>query len=274
MNNYQRIEKAIIYILNNFQKQPSLEEIAKHVYMSEFHFQRIFTEWAGVSPKKFLQYISIEHAKRLLTNRLSLEETTFYTGFSSTSRLHDLFVSIEGMTPGEYKNGGKNLFINYNYYETKFGKILLASTQKGICQLLFINTEKEGYEKLISAFPNASLNKFSDQLHEHVINFFNDNLNEKTKIKLHLKASPFQLKIWEALLTVPFGSLVSYSQLADKVKLQKASRAVGNAVANNSVAYLIPCHRVIKANGIIGEYRWGFAKKAMLIGWEGAKLLG
>ena len=271
---YQRIEQAILYIKENFQQQPSLEEVAKQIHVSPFHFQRMFRDWAGVSPKKFLQYISVEHAKKLLQKELTLEDASFETGLSGTSRLHDLFISIEGMTPGEYKNGGQNLQINYSHAETLFGDIIIASTIKGICHLAFAGTHNEAVEKLKEKFPNASFNQKTDLLQQDALQIFKGDWNNLSSIKLHLKGTPFQLKVWETLLRIPFGAATTYGNIAALANQPNASRAVGTAVGSNPVAYIIPCHRVIRNTGIIGEYAWGSTRKTALIGWEAAKVFG
>ena len=273
--NYQRIAEAIHYIQQNFQTQPSLEEIAEHVHLSPFHFQRIFTEWAGVSPKKFLQYISIKYAKQVLKNeQATLFDATHETGLSSPGRLHDLFISIEGMTPGEYKNGGEHLTINYSFAETPFGEVLIASTAKGICLLVFVKDQQEALAELQACFPKAHYQQQVDAIQQNTLLIFAQDWSKLKEIKLHLKGTEFQLKVWEALLKVPTGKLVSYSTLAEEVKNLQASRAVGSAVGSNPIAYLIPCHRVIRSSGELGYYHWGNTRKAALIGWEAAKLNG
>lgn len=270
---FERIEKAILYIKENFQQQPDLDEVAKQVYLSPFHFQRLFKDWAGVSPKKFLQYISIEHAKQLLHNNASLADVSFETGLSGTSRLHDLFINIEGMTPGEYKNGGENLHINYSYAETPFGDILIASTPKGICYIAFVQSHEDALQQLHHHFPQAAYAQKTDMLQQNALQIFTGDWQNLTEVKLHLKATPFQLKVWEALLKVPMGSVSTYSAIAQTILSPKASRAVGSAVGANPVAFLIPCHRVIRNTGVIGQYHWGSARKTAILGWEGAKAI-
>ena len=271
MSPYERIQKAIEYITTHFQEQPDLDEVARQVYMSPFHFQRLFTEWAGVSPKKFLQYISIEHAKQLLQQNHTLSDVSFETGLSGTGRLHDLFISIEGMTPGEYKNGGAQLQINYSFAETTFGTILVASTSKGICHLSFADDEQNSLHTLQALFPNAAYKQVVDTIQQNALFIFTQDWKNLSEIKLHLKGTAFQLKVWEALLKVPMGSLTTYADVAAVIGNQKASRAVGSAVGDNPVAFLIPCHRVIKSTGAIGQYHWGAVRKTAMIGWEAAQ---
>lgn len=272
MSDYERIEKAIAYIKQNFKEQPDLDKVAKQVYLSPFHFQRLFKDWAGVSPKKFQQFISVEYAKGLLKQKLSLSEVSFETGLSGTSRLHDLFIGIEGMTPGEYKSGGEALQISYSFAITPFGEIIIASTTKGICHLAFVNDEKSGIENLHSLFPNAKLVQKTDLIQQDALHFFTGDWNDLKKVKLHLKGTPFQLKVWQSLLRIPFGNISTYTSIAEDIQNPKASRAVGTAIGDNPVAFLIPCHRVIKSSGIIGDYHWGSNRKTAILGWEAAKI--
>jgi AraC family transcriptional regulator of adaptative response/methylated-DNA-[protein]-cysteine methyltransferase len=269
--NYQRISEAIAYIQANHKIQPRLEEVAEHVHLSPFHFQRIFSEWAGVSPKKFLQYISIEHAKTILKdNQSTLSDVAHQTGLSGTSRLHDLFVSIEGMTPAEYKNGAETLSIKYSFSETMFGNIIVASTSKGICFMAFFETKEQVFSDLKENFPKANFIQSDAIFHEQALRLFNRDWNDLTQIKLHLKGTEFQLKVWEALLKIPMGNLTTYGTIAAAIQKPTASRAVGTAIGSNPVAFLIPCHRVIQSSGNFGGYMWGSTRKTAMIGWEAA----
>ena len=271
--NFSRIEEAIGYINANFKTQPSLEEIAKNIHLSPYHFQRLFTEWAGVSPKKFLQYISVEHAKNMLKkNQSTLSDAAFETGLSGTGRLHDLFINIEGMTPGEYKNGGENLSINYSYAESPFGNILVASTSKGICYMAFADDEKETLKTLQKNFPNARYKQMVDLIQQNALYIFTHDWKKLSNIKLHLKGTAFQIKVWETLLKIPMGQLSNYGTIANQIENPKASRAVGSAISDNPVAFLIPCHRVIQSTGNFGQYHWGGNRKTAMIGWEAAKI--
>lgn len=270
--NYERIAVAIDYIREHFKAQPTLDEIAAQIHLSPFHFQRLFTEWAGVSPKKFLQYISLEHAKKMLKeNQASLFETAFDTGLSGTSRLHDLFVNIEGMTPGEYKNGGENLSIHYSYAETPFGNVLVGSTAKGICYMAFAEDEKSGFAELLKAFPKAQFQQMTDLIQQNALQIFSHDWSKLEKIKLHLKGTEFQIKVWETLLKIPTGKLATYGMIARHIEKPTASRAVGTAIGDNPVAFLIPCHRVIQSAGTVGQYHWGSTRKTAIIGWEAAR---
>lgn len=270
--NYNRIAEAIDYIKNNFKLQPNLDKIAEKIHLSPAHFQRLFTEWAGTSPKKFLQYISVEHAKKILKEKQStLFDTAFETGFSSTSRLHDLFVNIEGMTPAEYKNGGKNLDINYSFAESPFGSLIVASTLKGVCYMSFEDNEEKALSDLKSKFPNATFQRKLDLFQQNALFIFQNDWSKLGEIKLHLKGTDFQLKIWESLLKIPMGKLSTYGAIAESTGNSNASRAVGTAIGSNPVAFLIPCHRVIQSSGTFGGYMWGTTRKTAIIGWEGAK---
>lgn len=270
--NYNRIAEAIAYIKNNFKKQPNLDEVAEQVHLSPFHFQRLFSEWAGTTPKKFLQYISIEHAKKLLTDKqATLFDTAFETGLSGTGRLHDLFVNIEGMTPAEYKNGGNNLSINYSFAESPFGNLTVASTAKGICHMAFNNDDTKALTNLKQKFPNATFQKKIDLIQQNALFVFQNDWSKLPEIKLHLKGTEFQLKVWETLLKIPMGQLSTYGNIAEQIGNANASRAVGTAIGNNPVAFLIPCHRVIQSSGNIGGYMWGETRKTAIIGWESAK---
>ena len=271
--NYNRIAAAIDYIRHNFKSQPNLDKVAENIHLSPHHFQRLFTEWAGVSPKKFLQYISVEHAKKLLKNKeITLFDAACETGLSGTGRLHDLFIKIEGMTPGEFKNGGESLLINYSYTESPFGDMLVASTPKGICYMAFTDNEKEGLNDLQNHFPNASFKQKVDLMQQNALFIFSHDWRKLRQIKLRLKGTTFQLKVWETLLKIPLGKLSTYGCIAKKINNSNAARAVGTAIGSNPVAFLIPCHRVIQSTGNFGGYMWGATRKTAIIGWEAGKI--
>jgi len=271
--NFSRIEEAIEYINTHFKSQPRLEEVAEKIHLSPYHFQRLFSEWAGVSPKKFLQYISVEHAKSILNDpHGTLFDAAFDTGLSGTGRLHDLFINIEGMTPGEYKKGGAQLSINYSFAESPFGNMLVASTSKGICHMSFADDEREALAALKRMFPNAHYKQMVDLVQQNALYIFTQDWKNLDRIKLHLKGTAFQLKVWETLLKIPLGKLSTYGSIAHHLQLPGASRAIGSAVGSNPVAFLIPCHRVIQSTGALGQYHWGGIRKKAMIGWEAAKL--
>lgn len=270
--NYARIAEAIEYIKTNFKEQPNLDEVAKKIHLSPFHFQRLFSEWAGTSPKKFLQYTTVEYAKTLLKeNQATIFDAAHEAGLSGTSRLHDLFINIEGMTPAEFKNGGKDLDINFTFAESPFGNILVASTKKGICHMAFADEEKEAFSMLQNHFHNAQFKQMVDLIQQNALYIFTHDWTKLNQIKLHLKGTDFQLKVWQTLLKIPLGQLTTYGAIANKIESPNASRAVGTAIGSNPVAFLIPCHRVIQSSGNIGGYMWGNTRKTAIIGWEGAK---
>lgn len=267
MSHYATIEKAIKLIQSNYENQPSLSDLATEVGLSPDHFQRVFQEWAGISPKKFLQYTTLQHAKQLLkTPQTTLFDASYETGLSSTSRLHDLFVSIEGITPGEFKKNGQSLTVHYHFYTTLFGQAIIASTPKGICFFEFIETEDEGFYRLQQHYQEAHFIQQEEDTHLQVVTSFTSKL--PSPIPLHLKGTPFQLNVWEALLKIPEGQLTTYGHIAQCIGNPKASRAVGTAIGQNIIAWLIPCHRVIRTTGLLGGYKWNTTRKSIMIGWE------
>ena len=270
--NFERIAEAIRYIESNRKRQPSLEDVARHVCLSPFHFQRMFTAWAGISPKRFLEYLNVEYAKRILAqSRLSLRTAANEVWLSSTSRLHDLFVHIEGMTPGEYQRGGAGLSLHYVLARSPFGQTIIASTAKGISYIAFADKGKEeAVATLQRAFPLATLSEQADEHNSRAAGVFRLDWGNVGEVRLHLRGTNFQIKVWESLVRVPAGRLTTYSQLAQAVGSPKAVRAVGSAVAGNPVALLIPCHRVIRSTGGFGNYHWRPERKAAIIGWEAA----
>ena len=265
---YQRIAKAIEFISASFPETPDLKKIADQVHLSEFHFQKLFSKWAGISPKKFQQYLALSHAKQCLDENYSIEEATHYTGLSGTGRLHDLFVKIEGVTPGEYKSKGKGLTINYGTHESPFGTLFIALTEKGICRMVFTDDPDNELKILTEQWANADISKDQGRTLSIIEEIFSPT---PSMIQVHIKGTAFQLKVWEALLKIPEGKLVSYGTIADAIGSPNATRAVGTAIGNNPIAYLIPCHRVIRQSGHLGGYRWGLTRKRAIIGWEAAK---
>jgi AraC family transcriptional regulator, regulatory protein of adaptative response / methylated-DNA-[protein]-cysteine methyltransferase len=271
--NFKRIAKAIEYLARNFKAQPGLDEVAQQVHLSPFHFQRLFSEWAGVSPKKFLQFLTVDYAKNILKEKgATLFDAAFETGLSGTGRLHDLFIKIEGMTPGEYRNGGAALSINYSFAESPFGNILVASTPKGICHMAFADDEAQALQELQRQFPRASYKQMVDLIQQNALYIFTHDWARLSQVKLHLKGTAFQLKVWETLLKIPEGSLATYKTIAEKINNPNALRAVGSAIGQNPIAYIIPCHRVIQSAGTFGNYHWGATRKTAMIGWEAARV--
>ena len=264
---FKRIALAINYIRTHFKQQPSLDEIAAAVHLSPHHFHRLFTRFAGVSPKKFLQFITIEYAKEHLKNQKSIFDVSLDAGLSGTSRLHDLFVRVEAMTPGEYKNQGKDLTIYHSFLETIFGPACVASTDKGICYLAFVDM-KTAYKELIELFPQATFIDQAQPIHEQAVSFLQHPSNALNPLHLHIKGTDFQLKVWDALLKIPLGDLTTYGNISQLIDNPKANRAVGTAVGSNPVSFIIPCHRVIRSSGELGGYHWGLDIKMAMIGWE------
>jgi len=272
---YQRVEKAILALEKDFLRQPRLDEIAKSVALSEYHFQRLFSRWVGISPKRFLQFLTKEYAKALLAKSQNLLEVADETGLSGTGRLHELFVTCEAVTPGEFKNKGEGLQIFYGFHPTPFGHCLLAVTDRGICHLSFVqNGERtKAIKSLKEKWENAKVIAAPTQTQPLVDQIFNPIKNGALRpLHLFLSGTNFQIKVWEALLKIPAGAVASYEDIAARLGMPKASRAVGNAVAQNPIAYIIPCHRVVRKLGEFGNYRWGVARKKAMLGWEMAKL--
>lgn len=268
----ERIAAAIEFLIRNYTRRPRLGDVADAVHLSPFHFQRLFREWVGVSPKQFARFLSVEHAKKILKEtRATLFDAANEVGLSTASRLHDLFVTIEGMTPGEYKNGGASLTINYSFADTPFGVVIIGSTEKGICHMTFADEGEEGaFERMKSSLPNAAYRRRTDRNQQNALFVFTQDWSKLDEIKLHLSGTDFQMKVWNTLLQVPSGGLTTYSDLALKAGHERAQRAVGTALGNNPVVLLIPCHRVIQSTGIIGDYRYGALRKNAIIGWEAA----
>ncbi|GAB3919384.1 bifunctional helix-turn-helix domain-containing protein/methylated-DNA--[protein]-cysteine S-methyltransferase [Larkinella terrae] len=273
---YQQIARSIEFLTDNFQQQPSLADVADQANLSEYHFQRLFSDWAGVSPKKFLQYLTLDFAKERLRNGLTLAEAADEAGLSGTGRLHDLFVVLEGVTPGQFKQAGEGLTIRYAVFESPFGPYLLGTIGDKIVKLEFLD-EAEPTDQISIAnrfaaeWPEAVLVPDAQALRPLADSIFTD--ADRQPLRVLVKASPFQLKVWEALLRIPEGQVVSYDQIAAAIGMPLASRAVGTAIGSNPVGYLIPCHRVIRKTGLFGNYRWGATRKTALLGWEAAHSL-
>jgi AraC family transcriptional regulator of adaptative response/methylated-DNA-[protein]-cysteine methyltransferase len=268
---YQRIAKTIHYLRATALKQPSLKQIAAQVGLSPHHFQRLFKRFAGVSPKRFLQHLTTEHAKQLLRQSTSVLDTSFAVGLSSPGRLHDLLIHVEAVTPGEYKSGGRGLTINYGRHASPFGECLIATTARGICRLNFIDTDfAAALQALQQAWPDAELRQAAEITAPLAARIFNQQPAAKP-LPLLLRGTNFQLKVWQALLQIPLGTITSYGQLAERLEHPGASRAVGTAIGQNPIGYLIPCHRVLRGDGNPGGYRWGIDRKLAILGCEFSK---
>lgn len=270
---YERIEKAIKYLETHFERQPELKEISQHIGLSEFHFQRLFSTWVGISPKRFLQFLTKEYLKELLSRPTSLLDATFEAGLSSPGRLHDLFVTCEAVTPGEYKTGGRGITISYGFHESPFGQCLIAVTERGICWLSFArNGSRQALlSELNGAWRNARLVEDASGTRPLVARIYDPALwRRSSPVPVLVKGTNFQIKVWEALLKIPVGTVVSYEDVALYIGFPKAVRAVGNAVGKNPVSFVIPCHRVVLKTADFGNYGGGPARKKAMLGWEAA----
>ncbi|MGD8714600.1 MAG: bifunctional helix-turn-helix domain-containing protein/methylated-DNA--[protein]-cysteine S-methyltransferase [Desulfobacterales bacterium] len=274
-DDYDRIEKAIKFIEKNFSSQPDLKEIAAHIGLSEYHFQRLFSRWVGISPKRFLQFLTKEYAKHLLEDSANLLDVTYEAGLSSPGRLHDLFVTCEAVTPGEYKSKGEGLTITYGFHPSPFGECLLATTARGICGFFFVKNRdrKDPLTELRFFWKHADIVEDQHASRELIGRiFYPSSANTSAPLHLILNGTNFQIKVWEALIKIPFGTVVSYEDVAIQVGLPRATRAVGSAVGKNPISFIIPCHRVIRKTADFGNYGGGTARKKAIIGWEAAHL--
>lgn len=273
MSDYERIAKAISFICDHMSHQPSLEEISAYLHMSPFHFQRLFCRWAGVTPKKFLQILTVERAKQLLSESKPLLEVSDAVGLSSGSRLYDHFIHLEAVTPGEYKNGGTGITIEHGIHSTPFGNVFIAKTQKGICKLAFLNNNDTQIHlnELHKKWPNASMHENIEDTLGIIESMFSGHIKLDRPLSMHVSGTNFQINVWKALLEIPPGTITSYSHIASTIGKPRAARAVGTAIGANPVAFLIPCHRVIQQSGKIGGYHWGETRKHAIHAWESAK---
>jgi AraC family transcriptional regulator, regulatory protein of adaptative response / methylated-DNA-[protein]-cysteine methyltransferase len=304
LTNYYRIEKAIGYMTANFRSQPALDEIAAKVFMSPFHFQRIFTDWVGISPKKFTQYLTLDYLRSRIKDTENMMEAANEAGLSSQSRVNELFVKIEGMSPQQYKSGGQGMTIAYGYHATPFGLCFIAVTGDSICTLKFIDEEKtrNEFEQFSIQWRNATVYHRPDLTREYIKKIFlphpeqtaetsakseisakstafvkpatsltSDDPGSPQSLRLLVHGTKFQIKVWEALTRIPFGYVASFQQIAQQIGEPEAARAIGGAVAANSVLFLIPCHRIITKDGAMGDYHFGRVRKMAMIGWEMSK---
>jgi AraC family transcriptional regulator, regulatory protein of adaptative response / methylated-DNA-[protein]-cysteine methyltransferase len=267
---YRRIEKAIRYIEANYKEKPSLRQIADYVGVSEFHFQRLFTRWAGTSPQRFLRYLTKEYVRQQLATAPSLLDATYGTGLSSPSRLHDLFVTYEAMTPAEFRALGAGVTIRYGVHPTPFGECLIAISERGITDLHFLegmDSADAVLAKLQQEWPQATWLQDESASSPYLAQLF-ETESAAMSLPMLLRGTNFQIKVWEALLRIPAGRLVSYDDIARFIGQPTASRAVGTAIGSNRIAYLIPCHRVLQKSGGLGGYRWGTARKQAMLARE------
>jgi AraC family transcriptional regulator of adaptative response/methylated-DNA-[protein]-cysteine methyltransferase len=272
---YRRIAAAIEYLDDQLPEQPDLQSVARHVHLSQAHLQRVFSRWAGVSPKRFLQYLTLDYTKDLLRNRESVLAASAAAGLSSVSRIHDLYVSCEGVSPNQYGRGGVGLAIDYGFHATPFGECLAAATDRGLCCLRFVGSDRSAaLAELRKDWPRAQLRKHDRRSGELVERIFARPWQADKPLCLNVKGTNFQIQVWQALLKIPGGGVLSYSDLAARLGRAGASRAVAGAVARNPIHYLIPCHRVIRNTGAFGGYHAGVTRKRVLLGWEAARLHG
>lgn len=267
---YRRIARAIEFLQQNAETQPGLAEAARHAGLSTHHFQRLFTAWAGVSPKRFLQFLTVEDARRRLAATRSTLDLAAEVGLSGGGRLHDLFVTLEAMSPGEARAGGAGLDIRWGLHDSPFGRALIGLTARGVCALHFVDDVAGAAERLREAWPRAALIRDQAATADTAQRIFAPLARPRQPLALLVKGSNFQVQVWRALLALPAGALTTYGDLAAALGKPEAARAVGTAVGANAIAYLIPCHRVIRASGAISGYRWGAARKAAMLGREAA----
>jgi len=268
-SDYARIEAAIRYLDAHVTEQPSLADVAAHVGLSEFHFQRLFQRWAGISPKRFLQFATAAQARALLSRQVPLLQAAHEVGLSGPGRLHDLIVNVDAVTPGELRRGGAGLTIRYGLHDSPFGRCLVGVTPRGICALSFEHQggEEELVQVLRARWPAATLERSDAETKALIDRIFSPERRDGP-LAVHLRGTNFQLRVWEALLRIPEGAVSTYTQVAEAVGAPSASRAVGNAVGANTVAFLIPCHRVLRRTGAFGGYRWGVMRKRVMLAWE------
>ncbi|MFO1367925.1 MAG: methylated-DNA--[protein]-cysteine S-methyltransferase [Marinagarivorans sp.] len=269
-SDYARIASAIAYIQANINAQPELADIARQVHLSPYHFQRLFTRWAGTTPKRFLQVLTLELGKHLLSQNYSILDTAAHLGLSSPARLHDHFVQIEGITPGEFKAKNSALIIRYGVADTLFGPLFVAQTPRGICRAVFIEDANPAAEitNLHQQWPAAQLINSAAAAKDFAQHIFELKKPNPGPINLHVQGTNFQLAVWRALLRIPLGRAISYGDLAAHLGKPSAARAVGTAVGANPIAVIIPCHRVIQQSGALGGYRWGLVRKQAIQVWE------
>ena len=272
MNDYERIANVIRFLDRHHTEQPDLNTLASTAELSPFHFHRLFSTWAGVTPKDFLQCLTVEHVKRLLLDRPNIFDAALEAGLSGPGRLHDLCVTLEAASPGEVKSGGAGMKIDYGFAESPFGQVLVAETKRGICHLSFVDAKgrNAACDLLASQWPNAPLNRRDSRIAELVGTIFVSPAKSNTcrALQAFVRGTPFRLRVWRALLRVPAGSLTTYGRLAETIGQLKAARAVGSAVGANPIAFIIPCHRVIRETGALGHYHWDPIRKRAIIGWE------
>jgi AraC family transcriptional regulator of adaptative response/methylated-DNA-[protein]-cysteine methyltransferase len=272
---YERVKQALDYLSQNWREQPSLEKIAAEMQLSPAHFQKLFTRWAGISPKEFLQVLTLDHAKAMLANASNVLDATYDSGLSSPGRLHDLFVTYEALSPGEWKGRGEGLTIKYGWCPSPFGQALVMSTGRGLTGLAFadVGNEHKVFEDMVSRLPRANYVEDSQNAARLARGIFPLSQSEHTPLRLHMIGTGFEIKVWETLLRIPAGAATTYSDIARAIHNPKAVRAVGSAVGKNPISFVVPCHRVLGKGGSLCGYHWGLTRKKAILGWERGRLL-
>ena len=271
MNDYERVASVIRFLDRHHTEQPDLAALAKAAGLSSFHFHRLFSTWAGVTPKDFLQCLTLQHVKQLLRDGDNVFDAALNAGLSGSGRLHDLCVTLEAASPGEMKSGGAGIEVDYGFTATPFGEVLIAETKRGVCHLSFVDQGRNpGHEVLKSQWPNAKLRRDDAQVAKMAARIFTSDPVETSnrRLRAFVRGTQFQLRVWRALLQVPVGSLTTYGRLAEAIGQSQAARAVGSAVGANPIAFIIPCHRVIRETGALGHYHWDPIRKRAIVGWE------
>lgn len=273
---YARVQDAIRYISDNWRDQPDLDDIARQSGLSPAHFQRLFSRWAGISPKEFVQAITLDHARQMLEGSASILDTAYEVGLSGAGRLHDLFVNYEAMTPGDYKRRGAGLKISWGIHDSPFGRALVMATQRGIAGLAFADDgedESVMFEDMARRWPAASYVKAPESTLPYIARIFSPELWRKSDpLKVVLIGTDFEVRVWDALLKLPPAQAITYSDLAAHVCTTRAARAVGSAVGRNPISFVVPCHRVLRKDGGLGGYHWGVTRKMAILGWETGRL--
>lgn len=275
-SDYARVCKAIEYLTETWRDQPSLDEVAAHAGLSPSHFQRLFKRWAGISPKEFLQALTLDHARALLSDSASLLDTALEVGLSGPGRLHDLFVDHEAMTPGDYKRRGAGLEIAYGFHDSPFGRALLMTTAHGVAGLAFADDESGEHNALAdmtARWPEATYIYDPARTAPQAARVFRpERWCAEDPLKVVLIGTDFEVRVWQTLLRLPIGHAVTYSDIAAHVCSPRAARAVGSAVGRNPISFVVPCHRVLRKDGGLGGYHWGITRKQAIIGWETGRL--
>lgn len=274
VRDYDLVRRAIAFLSENWEAQPSLERLAAHLGLSPAHTQRLFKRWCGLSPKEFVQAVTIDHARNLLSGSASVLDAAYEVGLSGGGRLHDLFVDHEAMTPGDFKRRGEGLDIAYGFHDTPFGEALILATDRGVAGLAFVDEDKgqsraEALSDMTSRWPRAQFVEATDRTASHSARIFDPaRWSSEQPVRLVLIGTDFEIRVWQALLRIPMGRAVTYADIARHLGQPTASRAVGSAVGRNPISFVVPCHRVLRGDGQLGGYHWGLTRKRALIGWE------